>query len=73
MKNTLMLLALLLLALSAVMRIGSVSRVNADTNCNPATCGYGWHSVCKEECDPNYLNCTVRICKCHCEKDPDPK
>jgi hypothetical protein len=42
-------------------------------DCNPATCPYGSHSKCVEQCDPNYLNCTVKICKCHCEKDPEPK
>jgi len=62
MKNALILLALLL-ALSATMR----------ADCWPATCPNGTHSKCVEQCDPNYLNCTVKVCKCHCEKDKDPQ
>jgi len=44
-----------------------VCSVLVRADCWPATCSLDRHSVCVEQCDPNYLNCTVKICKCHCE------
>jgi hypothetical protein len=74
MKKILMLLAVLLLTLSAVIRIGYVSRVKADSSsCWPATCPYGSHSVCVEQCDPDKGPACIKQCKCHCEKDKDPQ
>jgi hypothetical protein len=63
MKRILILL-MLLLAFTVVTR--------ADTNCWPATCPYGSHSVCEKVCDPDKGPACIPVCKCHCEKDPPP-
>jgi len=37
--------------------------------CGPAQCLPGYHSVCRQECDPSKLPMCVLVCKCHCERN----
>jgi hypothetical protein len=32
-------------------------------------CGYGYHAVCYQECNPALLPLCVPICRCHCVHD----